>query len=363
MSPPAGSPAASSGAHPRASQPPEPGRSSSAQPQRLFDRRLLVIAGKGGVGRTTVACALAILAARRGKRVLLAQTKSKDRLPQLLGVPGKHFGEVQPVRENLWAVNMTPDVALREYGVMVLRSSFIYKQVFERDVVRAFLRAVPGLYDYSMLGKVWYHTTEQIAGRPRYDLVILDGPATGHALTLLRIPKVILDTVPEGPLTGPARDCWQLLTDPARCLALPVTLAEDLPISETLQLARGLRELGLRLGPVIVNRLYPPRFESGLMAVALDELSASPAAQADPVLGPILAAARLSRQRAELNEQHVQRLSVLSPPRQLHLPYLFTPEFGPREIDELADRLEGQVDEAINGQSGGQSGGPNDASP
>lgn len=320
----------------------------AATPAGLFDRRLLVVAGKGGVGRTTVACALAVLAARRGKRVLLAQTKSKDRLPQLLGV-NRNFSEVQPVRENLWAVNMTPDVALREYGVMVLRSSFLYKQVFERDVVRAFLRAVPGLYDYSMLGKVWYHTTEQVAGRPRYDVVVLDGPATGHALTLLRIPKVIIDTVPEGPLTGPARECWQLLTDPARCLALPVTLAEDLPVSETLQLAAGLRELGLRLGPVIVNRLYPPRFESGLPAVALDELSSSAPAQADPVLGPMLAAARLSRQRARLNEHHVRRLDSLTPPTQLHLPYLFTPEFGPREIDELADRLEGQVETTLVG--------------
>jgi anion-transporting ArsA/GET3 family ATPase len=304
---------------------------------------MLVVAGKGGVGRTTVACALAVLAARRGKRVLLAQTKSKERLPTLLGV-NKSFSEIQPVRENLWAVNMTPDVALREYGVMVLRSTFLYKQVFERDVVRAFLRAVPGLYDYSMLGKLWYHTTEQIGGRPRYDLVILDGPATGHALTLLRIPRVILETVPEGPLTGPARECWQLLTDPARCLALPVTLAEDLPVSETLQLGRGLRELGMSLGPVIVNRLYPPRFESGLPAVALDELSSSQAALADASLGPILLAARLSRQRARLNEQHMERLTALGAPAELHLPYLFTPEFGLREIEELAERLDGQVE-------------------
>lgn len=319
------------------------GTAAKAPRKGLLERRLLVVAGKGGVGRTSVACALAVLAARRGKRVLLAQTKSKDRLPQLLGI-NKNFSEVQPVRENLWAVNMTPDAAIREYGVMVLRSSFLYKQVFERDVVKAFLRAVPGLYDYSMLGKIWYHTTEQIAGRPRYDLVVLDGPATGHALTLLRIPRVILDTVPEGPLTGPARECWQLLTDPGRCLAVPVTLAEDLPVSETLQLGRGLRELGMSLGPVIVNRLYPPRFDSGLPAVALDELSASPAALADPVLGAILAAGRLSRQRAHLNKHHVERLKSLGAPAELHLPYLFTPEFGPREVDSLAERLGDQIE-------------------
>ena len=313
------------------------------QLKALLDRRLIIIAGKGGVGRTTVAAALALRAAKQGKRVLLAQTKSKDRLPHLFGVR-RNFAEVQPVTENLWAVNMSPEAALREYGVMILHSAFLYKQVFERDVVRAFLRAVPGLLDYSMLGKVWFHTTEMVGNKPRYDLVILDGPATGHALTLLNIPKVILDTVPEGPLTGPARDCYQLLTDRARCLLLIATLAEDLPVTESLQLASGVRKLGIGLGPVVVNRLYPPRFASGLTALALDELSSSNSTAQDPLLGPLLAAARLSRQRALLNDRHVARLREELPLPQLHLPYLFTSQFSVTDLQELASRLEGQIE-------------------
>ncbi len=308
----------------------------------LLDRRLLIIAGKGGVGRSTVASALALAAARRGKRVLLAQTKSRDRLGQLFSV-NRSFAEVQPIDTNLWGVNMTPEAALREYGVMVLRSSFLYRQVFERDLVRAFLRAIPGLYDYSMLGKVWYHTTEQTAGRPRFDLVVLDGPATGHVLTLLAIPKVIIDTVPEGPLTGPARDCQQLLTDPGRTLALPVTLAEDLPVLETIQLHEGLARLAIKTGPIVVNRLYPPRFRSGMNALMLDELSAL---TDDEVLVPVLRAARLQRQRATLNEQYVDKLRTALPSRQIHLPYLFTPEINRKAIDTLADRLGEQLDAA-----------------
>lgn len=316
----------------------------------LFDRRLLVIAGKGGVGRTTVACALALAAARRGKRVLLAQTKSKERLPRLFGI-NQSFVEVQPVDSNLWAVNMTPEVALREYGNMVLRSSFLSRQVLERDVVRAFLRAIPGLYDYSMLGKVWFHTTEQVAGRPRFDLVVLDGPATGHALTLLAIPKVICDTVPEGPLTGPARECLALLTDEARCQVVLVTLAEDLPVSESIQLSAGLRQLGLHLGPIVVNRLYPPRFRSGVNALALEEILAaaqpSPAeAQGAPdeVLSAVLKAAHLQRQRSNLNEHYLKTLQAALPLLQLHAPYLFTAQFARPAIETLADRLAEQVD-------------------
>ena len=310
----------------------------------LFDRRLLVIAGKGGVGRTTVACALALAAARRGKRVLLAQTKSKERLPRLFGVT-QNFVEVQPVDSNLWAVNMTPEVALREYGVMVLRSSFLSRQVLERDVVRAFLRAIPGLYDYSMLGKVWFHTTEQVAGRPRFDLVVLDGPATGHALTLLAIPKVICDTVPEGPLTGPARECLSLLTDEARCQTVLVTLAEDLPVSESIQLSQGLRQLGLHLGPIVVNRLYPPRFRSGVNALALEELLATANTAGNAALpAGVLHAANLQRQRSALNEHYLKTLHAGLPLPQLHAPYLFTAQFARAAIETLADRLAEQID-------------------
>ena len=191
----------------------------------LFDRRLIVVAGKGGVGRTTVAAAMALAAARRGKRVLLAQTKSKERLSKLFGGP-RVLTEVVRVDERLWAVNMTPEAALREYGLMVLRSGLVYKAVMENRLAKAFIRAIPGVEDYSLLGKVWFHTTEVEEGRPKYDLVIFDGPATGHVVTLLSIPQAILEAVPDGPLTASAKSARQLLTDPARCAVALVTLAE-----------------------------------------------------------------------------------------------------------------------------------------
>ena len=155
----------------------------------IFDKRLLVVAGKGGVGRTTVSAALAVAAAGRGKRVLLAQTKSKERLSKMFGC--KPVGtELTRLRDRLWGVNMNPQAALREYGAMVLHSEFVAKQVLENKVSRAFLKAVPGLEDYSMLGEVWFHTTEVEDGVPKWDLVIFDGPATGHLITMLQIPHI-----------------------------------------------------------------------------------------------------------------------------------------------------------------------------
>jgi anion-transporting ArsA/GET3 family ATPase len=307
----------------------------------LFDKRLLVIAGKGGVGRTTVASALAVAAARKGKRVLLAQTKSKERLSSLFGV--KSVGtDLVRLRDRLWAVNMTPQAALREYGAMVLHSEFVAKQVLENKISRAFLKAVPGVEDYSMLGKVWYHTTEEeVEGRPKWDLVILDGPATGHLLAMLAIPQSILEAVPEGPLTRPAAATLTLMRDPARAAMVLVTLAEDLPSNETVELAKKQNEtVQMPFGPLVVNQLYPPRFVTGPSARAVESMAED---VGDPELQPLVDTARLAQRRRALNDRYLERLKRDLPLPQVQLPYLFSPDFGPQAVDDLSNRLEGQI--------------------
>lgn len=301
----------------------------------LFSRQLLVLTGKGGVGRTTLAAALAMLAARQGKRVLIAQTKSSHRLGPLFGV-SRLFNQIEPVRENIWAVNMQPEVALAEYGTMVLRSEFLYRQIFERDVAKALLRSIPGVLDYAMLGKVWYHTTEEDRGRRRFDLVILDAPATGHALTLLRLPQTILQALPRSPLSASAQACYELLTDSLRCLAPIITLAEELPVHESLQLNQGLASLKIQPGVLVVNRLYSTRFEQCEGKNVLDAIGR----QVPASLMPVVAAAQLQQERASANAQYVKQLRERLPLPQLHVPYVFAPTFGLKEVEELVTHLE-----------------------
>ncbi len=315
----------------------------------LFTRRFVVVAGKGGVGRTTVTAALALAAAQAGKRVLICQTKAKERLSSLFGVP-PIGAEVVRVRERLWAVNMTPQAALREYGAMVLRSEFIAKQVLENRVSRAFLQAVPGVDDYAMLGKAWFHTTEEEHGRPKYDLVLLDGPATGHVLTLLGVPDSILSTVPEGPLTKSARATHELLRDPRRSAFVIVTLAEDMPTNEAIELARKAQAMGLSLGPLVVNGLFPPRFQLGASGRGLELLLGKDGGEAlrrgptaDAALASLVDSARLGERRRALNDLQLERLLRDLPLPQIQLPFLFRSDFGPDALTELADRLEGQL--------------------
>jgi len=312
----------------------------------LFERRFLVVAGKGGVGRTTVAATLALAASRAGLRVLLCQTKAKERLSTLFGVPPLGT-EVTRIMDRLWAVNMTPQLALREYGAMVLRSEFIAKQVLENRAARALLQAIPGVDDYAMLGKAWYHTTEEEHGKPKYDLVLLDGPATGHVLTLLAIPDAILAAVPEGPLTRPARATHDLLRDRKRSAFVIVTLAEDLPVNEAVELAKKAQAMGLPLGPVVVNALYPPRFQQGASARGLELLDKASTLREGPTADPALAAlvdgAKLAERRRALNDIELARLQQALPLPEVQLPYIFRSDFGKDAVSDLADRLEGQL--------------------
>ena len=306
----------------------------------LFDRRLVIVAGKGGVGRTTVAAALASAGARRGKRVLLAQTKSKERLSTLLAGP-KVGTDIVRVRENLWAVDIFPESALREYGLMVLRSSLVYKAVFENKVSRSFIRAIPGVEDYSVLGKVWFHTTEMEGSRPRFDLVILDAPATGHVVTLLSIPQAIIAAVPDGPLTRDAKSARELLIDPARTAVALVTLAEEMPVNESIELAEKLRtRVGTSVGPLIVNQLYPPRFVAGPSHRVLADL---PEVASDDLLDPLLVRARIAMRRREMNDRYLAKLASTLALPQAQLPYLFAPSFGAEQIEDLSQRLEAQL--------------------
>mgnify|MGYP000923940305 CR=1 FL=1 len=179
----------------------------------LETRRFLIVTGKGGVGKTTVCAAEALALAHKGKRVLIALCNAKERLSKMFGsdVVGS---DVVPVAKNVWAVNMDPERALEEYGEMVLRSRSLNALLFSNKYTRALFRGVPGMHEWAMLGKAWWHTTEVLPnGDDRFDVVILDAPATGHGLDMLRVPKVILDVVPPGLLRRDAERAWMAMRD------------------------------------------------------------------------------------------------------------------------------------------------------
>jgi len=153
-------------------------------------KRFVVVTGKGGVGKTTVAAALAVGAARRGASVLVAMCNEKERLSRLLGT-GPIGSKIVPVLPRIDAVNITPEAALEEYGMMVLKIRAVYRAIFDNRMVKSFLRGVPGIDEWAMLGKTWYHTTEEVDGRPRWDLVILDADPLADIGNLAKVYRTI----------------------------------------------------------------------------------------------------------------------------------------------------------------------------
>jgi anion-transporting ArsA/GET3 family ATPase len=302
----------------------------------LSDRRFLIVTGKGGVGKTTVSAAQALAIAAKGKRVLVAMCNARERLSVMLGsdLIGSDAMSVAP---NIWAVNMDPEKALEEYGVLMLHSRALYKTLFDNRYVRSFLAAVPGMHEWAMLGKAWWHTTEKRPdGSWMYDVVILDAPATGHGLDMLRVPKVIMDVVPPGLLRRDAERAVEMFRDPKTCAVVLVTIPEEMPTSETIELARALvTELSLPIGEIVVNAVLPPLFSKEERAAldAVADVEAPSRGQAAVLAGK----ARSMRERVQ--SESLARLSRELPVKPVFLPLLFEDAARPDAIRDLAKRM------------------------
>lgn len=273
-------------------------------------RRFLFVTGKGGVGKTTVSAALARGLAERGKRVLLCTSGAKEGLSPLLGVP-RLSTAIEPLGPNLWGVLLTSEVALREYGTLVLHSQTVVNALFDNKYVSGLFNGAPGLKEWALLGKAWYHAIETLPnGALRFDVVVFDAPATGHSLDMLRVPKVILAAAPPGRLRNDAERAIAFLQDPQSSGVVLATLPEEMPTNETFELARAVRdELKLPIVEVVANSCLEELF-SDAEGRALEPLVAK---QGDPAESALAAAAR--RALAERTQREsLGRLATLGLP-------------------------------------------------
>jgi len=300
---------------------------------------LHIVMGKGGVGRSSVAATLAMAGARRGRRVLVCELRTDERISALFGAPpvGDAIG---PVDDGIWAVNISPASALREVALLKLRLESVYRLVFGNRLVRDFLGGIPGLPDLLMLGKCTYHVGElRPSGEPRWDMVVVDAPATGHGVPFLRIPQVILELFGDSPITAEAAQIGALLADPQRTAVHLVTLPEELPTSELLGLEEQLRlRLKLPLGCVFINQILLPLTsdsERHTVAALLDALPAD----ADGRLRALLELGRSWGRRVERQRPYIRRVVERTGAPCVMLPRLFGPAFRREAIASLADHL------------------------
>ncbi len=303
---------------------------------------VLVVAGKGGVGKTTMSAALATMAADVGKSVLIVELEGKSGITAAFG-RGEDLGYEEVVltpagqaRGEIRARRLTPDDALIEYlEDHGLRR--VSKRLARSGVIDVVATAIPGIRDVLVLGKV-----KQLERGGVADLIVVDAPATGHAITFLTSASGLLSAARGGPLRAQAQEVVDLLSDPTRCRVVLVTLPEELPVSETIESAYTLEDkAGVQLGPVIVNACDPDPM--GLDRPAA-EVAAAAGATVDPAhLAALDAARRFRLARHAVSAEQLDRLR-----RELPLPHLLVPaldaeSIGPDERRTLAGALANSV--------------------
>jgi anion-transporting ArsA/GET3 family ATPase len=305
-------------------------------------RQLHFVTGKGGVGKSFVACALARRFVDDGDRVLLAQVHARDSHGPLLGV-GAVDEDVRAVGTRLSVVNLLPSQAMREYALMTLKVEALYKAVFENRVTKTFLRFVPSLDELVMMGKLWFHAeeTRDVRGRPRprFDRIVVDCPSTGHALKLFSIARVITETLHVGPMVEKTRQMASVFADPARSVVHLVTLPEELPVNETLELMARLRkEQTVHVDHVIVNALVPRLFdERTRAALARLEPGEGGGDQAND-LAAIVDVGRRRLVREDLEARERARFAACGHPI-LEIPHLQESPLGPDHVARAARLL------------------------
>jgi anion-transporting ArsA/GET3 family ATPase len=297
---------------------------------------VVIVAGKGGVGKTTVTAAMAVAAARAGSSVLIVEVEGKSGLPTMFGTEAFSYDELD-LEARIQARFLTPDAALVDY----LESHGmrrISKRLIASGALEVVATAVPGMKDILVLGKVKSLDESRAA-----NLLIVDAPAAGHAISFLLSPRGLLDAVRVGPISKQAADVVALLSDPARCQVMLVTLPEETPVSEAIETAFAIEDrAGVALGPVVVNQCFEP-LPVGVSASVDDirtEAEATGRFVSDREAHDLARAVEFRRTRHDVQREQIDRLRAQLPLPTIELPFLFTPDIGRPQIDVLADALE-----------------------
>jgi anion-transporting ArsA/GET3 family ATPase len=301
----------------------------------LFTRRLIFVTGKGGVGKSTVATALGLVAARRGLRTIVAELSGQERVQQTFARTGATFEEVE-LADDLFAISIDPQHAMEEY--LRVKTGAVGQALGHSRLFHAFAMATPGMRELLSIGKVWELSQHQrrTDDAHSYDLVIVDAPAAGHGAAILRTPRTFAEIARVGPIAHQAGSIAATIADPSFTTVVAVSTAEEMPVNETLWLRDTLAEEGLPLEATIVNSCYPDRFS----AVEHSELEDARDRVDSPLARAALAAALSEEARAHIQHEQLDRLRDGLRTELVELPYLFAEEMGRPELEHLADSLE-----------------------
>jgi anion-transporting ArsA/GET3 family ATPase len=300
----------------------------------LLEKRLVFVTGKGGVGKSTVAAAMALRAARAGKRTILCEVSAQEHVSKVFHRAEIGYHEVE-LDDNLWAISIDPDESMREYVLLQLKVRAMRDLLFRSRIFSYLAAATPGLKELVTIGKIWELALEdrKVSKGRKYDMVIVDAPATGHGVGFLQTPRTFANVARVGPLRQQAETLDKFIRNRRRTGVAVVALPEEMPVNETASLERSLEsEVGVEVDRIICNGLYPNRF-AGDEVERLGEVAEG----ANGPLGASYRAALSEFRRAGAQREQLARLESITEAPVSTLPYLFAPELGLDELAELAE--------------------------
>lgn len=285
----------------------------------LSRRKLLVVTGKGGVGKTAVSAVLGRKLSQSGRRVLVVEVDPRENLYQMFGIQPSG-GEIIAAGPNLWIQNLKPRQVLDAIVRERLKLELLTRRVLSSSIYQHFAEGAPGLTEIAILGHAWRLLNRIEPGAPEVDLIVLDAPATGHGVRLLAAPLLVSDVIRNGPFAEMGGELARLVSDPERCGIVAVTTAEEMPVQEVMELRQALRaQVSRDPEALVVNGLYPPAPAPG--EVRENELVA------------------LWRKRRRLNDRELARLREDWDGPRIELPQLPL-DRGPELIARLQRCLE-----------------------
>ncbi len=315
----------------------------------LLDRRLLLVTGKGGVGKSTVAGALAVAAARAGRRTILVEVEGRQTFSSLFETAPWDFTE-REFRPGLFGLSIDPEASLTEYLSQFYGAQRLTRIVARTPAVEFATQAAPGIKDVLLIGKVKeMERRREPDGRFAYDLVVVDAPPTGRIVNFLAAPDATTELVNVGPVRQQAQTVIDMLTDDARTALILTTLLEEMPVTETVDSITALGDLGVPLGPIMVNRVARPAWDQQAQKVsesltAEDHAAVLGADRAGTVVEELLGLGAAHRSRLELQERMRARLDEQAALPSVELPFVADAVTAQDVVTELAGVLEEVLD-------------------
>ena len=302
--------------------------------QDILQKELVIIIGKGGVGKTTIAASLGLLAASQGKKTLLAEINTQGHLAHLFNKSPLKYTE-KKLAPNLYGINVLPKKSFEEYVLMHIKLRQLYKVVFENRFVSYFIDATPGLAELMSIGKIYGLVKD-------YDLIILDSPATGHGFSLLQVPSVVAEAVRVGPLKTQSDKIDALLKDRKKTMIMTVTLPEEMPVNEACEMAsKAEDDLALSVEGVVINQVFPEPMTPEQNA---EYKRHKKMLDKDAKLAPLTTCMDAYLCRHHLQQEYIQLLTdKFGEENCFKVPYQFTDTIQKGEIEKISNLLRSEL--------------------